>query len=89
VSNNIIYHRNTGFTIRPSGAFFAQALPICAGSWVYWSRFFEQSEIKELYESGTPHDRKVEIVKLAIDRALNNAPCYTGDIRDQMIPGKY
>lgn len=58
---------------------FDDCLPSSAIRWGYWNRFFT-SEEAYILQNCTIEEGK-EVMKRAIDRAYNNDPVYTGDIR--------
>jgi hypothetical protein len=76
-------YRSCGFHIEDNGlAIFDCFIPGKASRWSYWGRFFHLAEVDKINAPLTSLKEKIELMHIAIDRAYNDTPCYTGDIRD-------
>lgn len=75
-------YRGCGFHIEDNGlAIFDGYLPGAASRWGYWGRFFNLAEVDRINAPLTSLEEKIKLMHTAIDRAHNDTPCYTGDIR--------
>ena len=70
-------YRGVEYQVNP--ACFRDFLPGAALRWGYWNRFLTDDEVA-LLEAGR---EQREILHRAIDRAHNDNPVYTGDMRER------
>lgn len=60
---------------------FDSSLPGASLRWGFWDRFFTIKEIDIISKASEAQERKAIITRNAIERALNDQPIYTGDMR--------
>lgn len=73
-------YRSCTFSINDKGLAIFDSIP--PHGWSHWDRFFTIEEIGKLdLLSTTSLEEKLTIMHKGVDRAYNNAPCYTGDLR--------
>jgi len=77
---NEIY-RSCAFHIDGNVIVFDCFLPENSFRWGYWSRFFKVSESDIIESEDTTLEERIKYVRLAIDRAWEDNPCYIGDIK--------